>query len=241
MKMPPQVLSTRENGKICAFWGIGIRLFLLPPALGVHNLQTIMKSLLTTYKIDGQNAMGINVPAKYCDDVADLDQNFLSQDNDVEKVKNELNLPDRIYNGAELIVAKPKQIPGSQFNLHSEYLLLINSNSKTLAHLDPLMQNLLSKSKTGCGIFFTKNSPCVKTCSKPGGRYSIIPALEMFDQHKGPKAFVFSQVWKHDEDKPEWEVNLSEINKHIPVFRCDRTNCVRCVENNVINIRCKKN
>ncbi|XP_046719680.1 uncharacterized protein LOC124395116 [Silurus meridionalis] len=200
-----------------------------------------MKSLLTTYKIDGQNAMGINVPAKYCDDVADLDQNFLSQDNDVEKVKNELNLPDRIYNGAELIVAKPKQIPGSQFNLHSEYLLLINSNSKTLAHLDPLMQNLLSKSKTGCGIFFTKNSPCVKTCSKPGGRYSIIPALEMFDQHKGPKAFVFSQVWKHDEDKPEWEVNLSEINKHIPVFRCDRTNCVRCVENNVINIRCKKN
>ncbi|XP_026799337.3 uncharacterized protein LOC113544627 [Pangasianodon hypophthalmus] len=216
-------------------------LFLLHPALGVKNLQNIINHLHNKYGVNNQYALGINVPVRFCDQHAALDQNFLPNDNDAQKVKDDMAVADRIYKGKQLIGARPKQIPGTQNNYHSEYLLLIHSMSKTLSRFDPLMQTLLNSDPNGCTVFFTLNSPCVKTCSTPNGRYSIIPALSMFQNRKGPKAFVFRQVWEQDVGKPAWEENIRNINNIIPVYRCEANECIPCVDKNQVKQKCVRN
>lgn len=193
------------------------------------------------YGSNNQYALGINVPVRYCNQVAAPDQNFLQQDKDERKVKADMAGDDRIYKGVQLIGAKPKPIKGMSANFHSEYLLLIKSMSEKFTTFDPLMMTLLNSDSEGCSIFLTLNSPCVNTCSTPSGRYSIIPALKMFRNRKGPKAFVFKQVWEHDVARPAWKKNIKEINKEIPVYRCDNIGCILCVNSGEVNQRCTQN
>lgn len=219
-----------------------ILLFLLHSASGVGNLNKITKFLQDKYGGNNQYALGINVPRRYCDQDATLDQNFLPDDNDAQKVKYAMAGNDKIYKGVRLIGARPKPIGKSQNNYHSEYLLLIKSMSSKLSQFDPLMKTLLDSKTDDCTVFFTLNSPCVKTCSTPNGPYSIIPALKkLFQNHNGPKAFVFNRVWDHDVDNPEWENNIKTINAIIPVYRCDEGRCSRCVNNNNVDKRCLQN
>ncbi|XP_060744860.1 uncharacterized protein LOC132858497 [Tachysurus vachellii] len=217
-------------GYVC-FGALGfVLLFLLSTASGaeVTNLKKIINHLQNIYGVNGQYALGINVLDSYCTSDHKLDQNFLSQDS-ARKVKNGMNRKNRIYNGKELVGARPKRSKG--YNIHSEYLLLRGSDPSP-------MQKLLNKRENGCTVFFTLNSPCVKTCSTPGEPHSIISALEMFKNHDGPKAFVFSQIWHHDKGKTEWKDNIGEIEKRIPVYRCHNKRCVRCITNNVVNTQC---
>uniref|UniRef100_A0A8B9HHT8 Uncharacterized protein n=1 Tax=Astyanax mexicanus TaxID=7994 RepID=A0A8B9HHT8_ASTMX len=158
------------------------------------------------------------------------------------EAKASMNSPQRVYRGQELIGAKPKPIPNTISNYHSEYLLLILSNPPKESPDGPLMQKLLNSDPKGCVIFYTLNSPCVNSCSTPTAKYSIIPALDGIKKHKGPKAFVFGQVWKHDENKAQWEMNMKEINIKVPLYRCNNAGCTRCVDdNNVVQARCKAN
>ncbi|XP_047676664.1 uncharacterized protein LOC125145910 [Tachysurus fulvidraco] len=218
-------------GSVC-FGALGfVLLFLLSTAgAEVTNLRNIIDHLKNTYGVNGQYALGINVLDTYCTSDGKLDQNFLSQD-EANNVKNGMNSEERIYNGVELVGARPRPFGDKGFNIHSEYLLLRGSDPSP-------MQKLLNKRKNGCTVFFTLNSPCVNTCSTPGKEHSIIPALNMFNSHNGPKAFVFSQIWHHDVGKTEWSDNILQIEKRIPVYRCDNSGCVRCVTNKVVNIWC---
>ncbi|KAK3531551.1 hypothetical protein QTP70_024936 [Hemibagrus guttatus] len=184
------------------------------------------------YGLDGQYALGINVPARYCAEDDSLDQNFLSQD-EANIVKRDMSSSECIYVGNELVGARPKR-KNSKINIHSESLLLRISDPSP-------MQNLLNKRKDGCTVFYTYNSPCVQSCSTPNKPYSIIPALEMFNRHQGPKAFVFSQIFKHDVGKAQWEENIREIEKRIPVYRCNNTACFRCIKDDQVVSECKVN
>lgn len=149
---------------------------------------------------------------------------------------------DKIYKGVRMIGARPKPIPRTRNNYHSEYLLLIRSMSQTLERFDQLMQTLLNSDPNGCTVFFTLNSPCVSTCSTPNGPYSIIPALGMFQNRNTPKAFVFRQVWHYDVGSHDWRNNIRVINNIIPVYCCSNSGCVRCVNNNnVVDARCYNN
>ncbi|KAG7322137.1 hypothetical protein KOW79_014995 [Hemibagrus wyckioides] len=220
----------------CGALGL-VLLFLPSPAFGaeVQNLKNITDHLNKSYGIDGQYALGINVLAKYCAQGASLDQNFLSGD-EANKVKSDMNSEECIYIGNELVGARPKR-KNSKRNIHSESLLL----RIPVAENPSPMQDLLNRRKDGCTVFYTFNSPCVQTCSTPNGNHSIIPALDMFKTHTGPKAFVFSEIWKHDVGKNQWEQNILEINNRIPLYRCDNAGCVRCVENNRVDSWCKAN
>ena len=142
-------------------------------------------------------------------------------------MKNQINSDERLYEGAKLIAARPKPIPGTGFNQHSEYLLL-----KVPDVAGSPMKKLLNEDKTGCVVFYTYNSPCTKTCINPKHCFGILDALKMFDEHKGPKAFVFTKVWTHD-CKEGTSTNLKEVLKHVPLYRCDNNNCVACGENNL--------
>uniref|UniRef100_A0A4W4DSD3 Uncharacterized protein n=1 Tax=Electrophorus electricus TaxID=8005 RepID=A0A4W4DSD3_ELEEL len=190
----------------------------------------------TGYGSEGQQfAVAINVKAEQCS-TNDLDQNFLDQyPSDV--VKNNLAGVNKVFIGDRLIAARPKPIPGSNNNYHSEYLLLINS---TLPNQEvPPIWHLLNTDNNGCVVFYTYNSPCVKTCSTPNNCYSIIPALDMIKVHSGPKAFVFWQVWQHDNNSIKWKENIKSINDKVPLYHCDATQCTLCVnKNNRIEKKC---
>lgn len=214
-----------------------------PLKSGVYAFLSFYILSLSCFSYGGNNqyALGITVPSKYCKNAEELDQNFLPDDN-AQQVKAAMNGFVRIYRGTRLIGARPKPILGTLDNYHSEYLLLINSESQTFAPFDPLMQNLLNSNTYGCTVFFTLNSPCVNTCSSPGGAYSIIPALQMFQSSNvHQKAFVFRKVWDHDVGKPQWKENLLAINNLIPVYRCDDGECTRCVKKKVVNQKCLQN
>ena len=94
------------------------------------------------------------------------------------------------------------------------------------------MQKLLKEVNEGCVVFYTYNSPCTKFCSNPNHCLNILDALDMFKEHKGPKAFVFTRVWRNDCDK-DISTNLKEVLKHVPLYRCDGNNCVACGVNNL--------
>ncbi|XP_047676663.1 uncharacterized protein LOC113637919 [Tachysurus fulvidraco] len=220
-------------GSVC-FGALGfVLLFLLSTASGaeVTNLKNIIDHLQNTYGVNGQYALGINVLNKYCTSDGQLDQNFLSQDG-ANKVQEDMNSEEHIYKGKDLVGALPKPFGDQGFNIHSEYLLLRGSDPSP-------MQNLLHERKNRCTVFFTLNSPCVETCSTPNGPHSIISALNMFNSHKGPKAFVFRQIWHHDVGKTKWKQNILEIEKRIPVYLCENDGeCVRCVTNKGVNAKC---
>ncbi|KAI4879607.1 hypothetical protein NFI96_002938 [Prochilodus magdalenae] len=214
--------------------GVLVGLFLLSmlsPAVWtkVENLPEVVRFLDKTYG-DGsrQIALAINVPKEKCSKGIVPDQNFLL-DNDVDKVKAAMNGTARVYKGQQLIGAKPKPIGKKSRNYHSEYLLLINSNPSKTSPDDHLMKKLLDRDPTGCVVFYTFNSPCVNSCSSPNKPYSIIPALENFRNHNGPKAFVFGQVWKHDVNTTQWKANIRAVNSRVPLYRCDNAGCYRCV------------
>uniref|UniRef100_A0AAR2JKI3 Uncharacterized protein n=1 Tax=Pygocentrus nattereri TaxID=42514 RepID=A0AAR2JKI3_PYGNA len=181
---------------------------------------------------ENQFAVAINVPAEKCSAGVTPDQNFLPDDG-ARKVIDAMDGTAKVYKGQRLIGAKPKPISNNpNINYHSEYLLLIQSNPPATSPDDPLMMQLLNTNPDGCVVFYTYNSPCVKTCSTPNKRYSIIPALDMFTDHKGPKAFVFGQVWKHDVNKAQWETNMRAVNGKVPLYRCNNAGCTLCVDNN---------
>ncbi|KAL6471944.1 hypothetical protein MHYP_G00205940 [Metynnis hypsauchen] len=228
---------------VCCGVLLGLVLFsLLSPAAcaEIGNLKEIINFLQTNYGAGGsQFAVAINVPAEKCSAGVKPDQNFLPDD-DAQKAIDAMDGTAKVYKGQRLIGAKPKPIPNKQdVNYHSEYLLLIKSNPPATSPDDPLMKKLLRKDGNGCVVFYTYNSPCVNTCSTPNKRYSIIPALDMFRDHKGPKAFVFGQVWKYDVNKAQWEANMKEVNAKVPLYRCNNAGCALCVDNNdQINARC---
>ncbi|XP_026994663.2 uncharacterized protein LOC113637918 [Tachysurus fulvidraco] len=217
-------------GSVC-FGALGfVLLFLLSTASGaeVTNLKNIINHLQKTYGIDSQYALGINVLDKYCTSDGQLDQNFLSQDGPIQ-VQNAINSNERMYIGEDLVGARTKTV--KRVRIHSEYRLLGGSDPSP-------MQNLLNKRKNGCTVFFTLNSPCVQSCSTPEGPRSIIKALDMFKNHNGPKAFVFNQIWDHDKGTPEWKNNIGEIEKRIPVYLCDNSECIRCVTDKGVDAKC---
>ncbi|KAI4874028.1 hypothetical protein NFI96_005710 [Prochilodus magdalenae] len=216
--------------------------FLQSPSLQTSKLHVSFRSAQEHYG-DGsrQNALAMNVPKEKCSKGVVPDQNFLL-DNDVNEVKAAMNGPARVYKGQQLIGAKPKRIPNTRSNYHSEYLLLINSNPSPTSTDDHLMKKLLDRDPDGCVVFYTFNSPCVKTCSTPNKPYSIIPALENFRNHNGPKAFVFGQAWKRDINTTQWEANIREVDSRVPLYRCDNTGCYLCVqENQPIHNKCMSN
>ncbi|XP_036412370.1 uncharacterized protein LOC118797204 [Colossoma macropomum] len=206
-----------------------------------NTLSKIISYIQTNYGSGtDQFAVAISVPPEMCYAGVTDDQikSDLLPNDPSENVRNAMNGDDRVYRGERLIGAKPKPIPDKPgSNYHAEYLLLIKPSPT-----DPLIKELIRDEKYNCLIFYTYNSPCSNTCSTPGKRYSIIPALNRwFRNNRGPKAFVFRQVWRDDLSGPnatQWENNIRIVNFRVPLYRCDNAGCTRCVNNNVVNTQC---
>lgn len=183
----------------------------------IRNLPKIISFLQSNYSDGGELAVVINVPAAKCKTQRKPDQDFL-QDDPAWRVKHAVNSTSRVYRGQQLIAARPKPINQAS-SYHPEYLLLIQPSPANNTSFNTPLKKLLNKDKHGCVVFYTFNSPCVNTCSTPGGPYNLLPALDLLKEHKGPKAFVFSRVRKREvgstskKMKPLW--HCYRIGKHM--------------------------
>ncbi|XP_041920167.1 uncharacterized protein LOC121684244 [Alosa sapidissima] len=232
----------------------------------LKTLAEITRVFQTKYQPSGQTnsgvgvqyAVAINVPANQCG--ATFSQNFLSQE-DERTVKRELTAK-KLYQGPQMVAATPKGKSHSS-KIHSERALLMCTD---LDQAVTPVQNLLNKDKDGCVVFYTYNSPCLEYCLNPGfdenernrekvGReraerrgetYNLPPAvarcilnsLSMLSNHNGPKAFVFSQVYRNDINKPELAAALKKVAEQVPLYKCTTNSCVKCLNNNEINNEC---
>ncbi|XP_076137723.1 uncharacterized protein LOC143121229 [Alosa pseudoharengus] len=205
-----------------------------------------------------QYAVAINVPADQCG--ATFSQNFLSQE-DERTVKQELTAKN-LYQGPQMVAATPKG-GSSTSKIHSERALLMCTGFNQA--VTPV-QNLLNKDKGGCVVFYTYNSPCLEYClnqakdenernrekiqteraEKKGKPVNVAPAvakcilnsLSTLSNHNGPKAFVFSQVYRNDINKPELAAALKKVAEQVPLYKCTTNSCVKCLNNNDIVNQC---
>ncbi|KAG5269578.1 hypothetical protein AALO_G00203610 [Alosa alosa] len=205
-----------------------------------------------------QYAVAINVPADQCGDT--FSQNFLSQD-DSNTVKQELTA-NHLYQGQHMVAATPKGV-SSTSKIHSERALLMCAGFNQA--VTPV-QNLLNKDRGGCVVFYTYNSPCLEYClnqtkdenernretkqreraEKKGKPVNVAPAvakcilnsLSMLSNHNGPKAFVFSQVYRNDINNPELAAALKKVAEQVPLYKCTTNSCVKCLNNNEIVNQC---
>lgn len=191
-------------------------------AQNINNLASIIQFLNTNYQV-GQYAAAINVPQEQCQgNFIPTTDNFLTNDPETN-VKNAIRGDTSpVYKGTELVAAGVQKQPRPA---HSEFLLLDPVNNSPLTYL-------LNKRKNGCVVFYTLNSPCMNTCLT--GKYNIIPGVNKLKNYKGIKAFVFKNIWNHDQNKPEeLKEKLKTIADRVPLYRCRNNNqCILCGEPN---------
>ncbi|KAL6471927.1 hypothetical protein MHYP_G00205770 [Metynnis hypsauchen] len=234
-----------------------------PVDKSLQNLPQIISCLDRNYLDDDQFAIAINIPAEKCS--TDIKPVHSVLTHHARRVKHAMNSTARFYRGRRLIGAKQKTINETS-SYHPEYLLLIQSNPPKNTFYDPLLKELMDRDKHGCVIFYTYNSPCVKSCSTPEGTYSILPALDMLSNHKGPKAFVFKNVWEpyvdpsqktenvlltcfpsgtgafvlwgYQEYFPLHQANIKAVNAKVPLYRCNKDRCDYCMYRNEVVESC---
>ncbi|XP_062408955.1 uncharacterized protein LOC134099935 [Sardina pilchardus] len=205
-----------------------------------------------------QFALAINVPADQCG--ATFSQNFLSQEN-AGTVKQQLT-DKNLYQGPQMVAATPKG-SSSTSKIHSERALLMCAGFNQA--VTPV-KNLLNKDKGGCVVFYTYNSPCLEYClnqardenernretvqkeraEKKGKTANVAPAvakcildsLSTLANHNGPKAFVFSQVYRKDKNNPDLAAALKKVAEQVPLYKCTTNSCVKCLKNDEIVNQC---
>lgn len=199
---------------------------------------------------DLQYAVAINVPAEQCKEK--FSGKFLSDENK-NVVRNDLNDDTkRLYKGKQMVAARPKG-RSTTSKIHSERALLICEDNNQA--VTPVQNLLNTGDKNGCVVFYTYNSPCLDYClnqtkdndeqnrvsvQTAKGRTNVLPAvkkcilnsLSILTNHPGPKAFVFSQVYENDRNKTELASALKEVAEMVPLYKCNTTECIECLDNN---------
>ncbi|XP_066502326.1 uncharacterized protein [Hoplias malabaricus] len=251
---------------VCSAAVVGLFLFSLnffsSSGAEINNLPQIIKFLQENYGDGEMFAVAINIPSRKCSSRGKLNQNILPKDPSW-KVKHGLHGIEGVYSGQSLIGAKTKTMDSLP-----EYQLLIQSDQSENGTQYPRLKKLLDKNKNGCVVFYSFQSPCVSSCPSPRGRYSIMSALDLFQNHTGPKAFVFKQVYKHKvssvqrqrplwhcyrhgpnryammsvwenyADQIAWQAGINQINARVPLFRCSAQKCIPCIYEREVDGRC---
>jgi len=206
----------------------------------------------TKMGIDAQYAIAISVSKDQCTDEEQFDIQTVFSKQDAKHVKDKLNNGEKCLKLTEdekctclgnVIATRPDiNVKPEE---HAEHILLYPPIGETESPMDRLLAKAGQKT---CVVFYSYNSPCVKTCIK-GQNNNILEGLSNWinKNKNGNNAFVFQEIWQKDSTKKLQEEFL-KINERAPLYRCKKTNnvmeCQKCVENNIMNAFClpgKKN
>ncbi|XP_056612048.1 uncharacterized protein LOC130428218 [Triplophysa dalaica] len=180
---------------------------LIEQHVNTKTLANIVKAIQAKLGKSDQYTVALRVEKEKC-----LDDNYSGQDLITEDVKTTI-VKKLVYNSNNLIAAKP--LTGVNTTEHSEYRLI--------NYLKEIMNV-----KDGCVIYFTLNSPCLKTCLAENGKYTINGSLTKLQNYKGVKALAFKKVWEHD-DATSVRKRLRTIAQRLPFYQCEenKAECVR--------------
>ncbi|XP_050960236.1 uncharacterized protein LOC127161534 [Labeo rohita] len=209
---------------------------------GIQGVNTVCLQKMTQYFYDNvqpkqgkknfQYALAIAVHQDQCtNEKSDIQNEFNLVD--AANVRNLLNGKikcDLCTSSKNVIASRPVPISKTK-DEHAEHVLLYPVGTS-------LMDKLLNeKSNADCVVFYSYNSPCVKTCLQSAD--SILEGLRNWMNIRKEKSnvFVFQDVWQNDR-RSVLEQEFKNINAIVPLYRCMRTNnemkCQKCVENNVV-------
>lgn len=213
---------------------------------GVQDVNTVCLAQMTQYfydnvqpktgqGTDAQYALSIFVPPAHCVDKRAKIKNVFDND-DAAKVKKLLNRGDKCELCTELknVIASRPDIKTSE---HAERVLLYPVGNS-------LMDKLLAKARQqSCVVFYSYNSPCVKTCLKSAD--NILEGLRNWINKRKIEgqmnAFVFQEIWQKDKDK-DLQTEFKKIDEIVPLYRCMRISnvmeCKKCVNNNGVDPFC---
>ncbi|XP_036455159.1 uncharacterized protein LOC118827793 [Colossoma macropomum] len=192
---------------------------------------------------DFQYAMAVRIAKNQCLQGFN-EQGLEPLKTEVSNFKNNPETRD-VYEGQMVIAARSKN------ERHSEYKLLIENERKVIKQL---LESKQGRNDEDCVIFYTYNSPCLKRClneeadkktrkihdkqttkgKKLTGIFRCIyNYLDELNSLQGPRAFVFSQIYREDVDKEELSDCFRKIADQIPLYQCDNNNrCRHCGQDN---------
>lgn len=173
-------------------------------------------SFLTSYKTGGQYAVAINVPRKQCQSGFNpFKEPFLTHDPS-EAVRHVLRDSMNVYRSRQLIAAGVDK----KNDLHSEHLLMYPLDDSPLKHL-------MNHNSNGCVVFYTLLSPCIHRCLNN----DIIPGLDQLGAYQGFKAFIFTLIYKFDQNNINLlSTELKKIADRVPLYRCNSDGFILCGE-----------
>ncbi|KAL1246556.1 hypothetical protein QQF64_034601 [Cirrhinus molitorella] len=214
---------------------------------GIQDVNTVCLANMTQYfydnvqpktkaETDAQYALSVYLPPAHCTDKhANIENKF--DKFDAAEVRRLLN------NGAKcefctkpenVIASRPVKIDEKKTE-HSEHVLLYPVGNS-------LMDKLLKKARDqSCVVFYSYNSPCVKTCLQ--SEDNILEGLRNWGNKRKDQmnAFVFQEIWQKDKSK-DLQTEFQNIDKIVPLYRCMRNSkameCRKCVKNNVVDLFC---
>ncbi|XP_059362852.1 uncharacterized protein LOC132101688 [Carassius carassius] len=187
---------------------------------------------------DAQYALSIYVPPAHCVDKRAKIENVFDKE-DAALVKTLLNRGAKCELCTEqqnVIASRPVRID-EKITEHAEQVLLY-----PVGH--SLMDKLLKKARDqSCVVFYSYNSPCVKTCLQSVD--NILEGLRNWINTRKIEgqmnAFVFQEIWQKDKDK-DLQTEFRNIDAIVPLYRCMKSSnameCRKCMNNNVVDPFC---
>ncbi|KAA0701742.1 hypothetical protein E1301_Tti023108 [Triplophysa tibetana] len=177
------------------------------------NLQTLAKIVKAFQAKLGESAqytVALRVGEEKCSDSSYSGEDLITDD-----VKKTIE-KNKVYNSNNLIAAKPLKLENK--TEHSEYRL--RNYLKDIMNVEG-----------ECVIYFTLNSPCLKTCLAEEGEYTIKSSLTRLQNYKGVKALAFKKVWMHD-NMTSLRKRLRTIANRLPFYQCEenKDECVLLYE-----------
>ncbi|XP_067222055.1 uncharacterized protein [Chanodichthys erythropterus] len=182
----------------------------------VNTLARIQKFFRDNYYNGGQYAVGINVIKGQCrSGFRPTTDNFLTHDPPGTVKRYTVPNSKNVYRGTEVIAA------GFHKDAHSEDLLMNPPNRSPF-------KDLMNRKKDQCVVFYTLNSPCLNRCLNNNNNKNIIQSLDELNAYRGMKAFVYTSIYTYDQNSPGLRDGLQKIANRVPLYRCDRGNCILC-------------
>ncbi|KAG6922987.1 hypothetical protein G0U57_000303 [Chelydra serpentina] len=203
-----------------------------PETIGSIKPVTLKKIVdyVNQYGVNKQYSFAVSLGKDYCKDGSGLRQ-MLPTD-DLQAMQKAINRAGGLYDKANKhIVAAAVNYLNETAREHSEWRLLHSDQNR----MSPVQMLLNQTHKNmSCLIFFTLNSPCVKTCLEKKNTYNI---LQLVNDTFHPidndyKAFVFQKIYEKDQGLDS-KILLEAWHRlpNVPLFRCDNNNCRNCSEN----------
>lgn len=188
----------------------------------------------TQKQTNAQYAIAIRVPLELC-----INGQF-----DIETVLSRAEakwIKDMLNNGKKCLNCTSSNAiatrPDLKTKKHAENVLLYPPGNSP-------MDKLLEKAdENSCIVFYSYNSPCMKTCMNSMSEDNILEGLSNWinKSKAGMNVFVFEKTWQKDSKKDVKEI-IKKINDKVVVYRCKTINnvlkCEKCVVNGNVQDFC---